>query len=289
MRFIKALPPSSLRNSSAVRPPALIEMTVEATDSSGQSTALPYAFFIEIPTDTWGEAVRLASTRKQRVYEEFGAEAREAYDAEQAQDASVRTAPFRIAGLCLAGLGTIGLMLFFSHQRHQRKLEAQGAFSIDAEEDTDGPTGLGGPLALLGVGLALAPISLIFTMVGVHLPLVMGDAWEALTTPGTQAHDPLWKPLIVSEILANVLFLAASLALVVLFSRKQRWFPRGFIVYRAVYTSVMVLDIAAVASIMPAEVFTPQAVGALAGAVLWTLVWVPYMLFSARVRNTFVN
>src|SRR5215470_7316419 len=100
------------------------------------------------------------------------------------------------------------------------------------------PSGVGGWLYLVALGLCLTPVRLVAEIVRGLRPLDPAT-WHAVTTPGGRAYHPLFGPLIVGELVANAI--------------------------------------------------GPSVYGALAGSALVVLVWVPYLLRSRRVANTFVR
>jgi Protein of unknown function (DUF2569) len=160
---------------------------------------------------------------------------------------------------------------------------------MPTNQDQSAPSGIGGWLILIAIGLCLTPIRIGAEIVqGVRSlqPL----AWRAVTTPGSPAYHPLFGPLIIGEMVANVALLAWSLVLLYLFFTKRRAFPRAMIAFLIVRVVIQVADIFVASSIpVAAGSIGPRVYGSLAGNLLVVLVWVPYFLKSRRVAATFVR
>jgi hypothetical protein len=109
-----------------------------------------------------------------------------------------------------------------------------------------------------------------------------------VTTPGSPAYHPLFGPLIVGELVANVVLLAWALVLLYLFFTTRRAFPRAMITFLIVRVIIQVADIFVASSIpLAAGSIGPSVYGSLAGNLLVVSVWVPYFLKSHRVAATF--
>jgi len=160
---------------------------------------------------------------------------------------------------------------------------------MPTNQDQSAPSGIGGWLILIAIGLCLTPIRIGAEIVqGVRSlqPL----AWRAVTTPGSPAYHPLFGPLIIGEMVANVVLLVWALVLLYLFFTKRRAFPRAMIAFLIVRVAIQMADIFVASSIpVAAGSIGPRVYGSLAGNLLVVLVWVPYFLKSRRVAATFVR
>ena len=152
--------------------------------------------------------------------------------------------------------------------------------------DTE-PSGLAGWLLLIPIGLVTGIFRMSKAVLTTLNGLTSDDAWTALMTPPT--YHPLLVPLLLFQIVASALFAVASIALLYLYLRKSQHFPRMFVVYLSLSVAY-VLIYRAVGGFVPAaaEVLNTRAgwvelvVAATAAAV-----WIPYILRSRRVKNTF--
>jgi Protein of unknown function (DUF2569) len=160
---------------------------------------------------------------------------------------------------------------------------------MPTNQDQSAPSEIGGWLILIAIGLCLTPIRIGAEIVqGVRSlqPL----AWRAVTTPGSPAYHPLFGPLIIGEMVANVVLLVWALVLLYLFFTKRRAFPRAMIAFLIVRVAIQMADIFVASSIpVAAGSIGPRVYGSLAGNLLVVLVWVPYFLKSRRVAVTFVR
>jgi len=149
--------------------------------------------------------------------------------------------------------------------------------------------GLRGWLILVGIAFSLAPLRILKDMLG-NAKAFETRTWSVLTTPGTPAYHPLWAPLLIGELVVNVVLLGVSVVAVYLFFAKRRAFPRVAIGFLAAGVVILVLDLLVVRMIPAAA----QAIGAseirgLVQAAVGAAIWIPYFLLSARVRATFVR
>ncbi|MGE5803172.1 MAG: DUF3857 domain-containing protein [Gemmatimonadota bacterium] len=152
-----------------------------------------------------------------------------------------------------------------------------------SELPREDPVGLGGWLVLVGFGVTLSPLRVLFTMIK-SLPGYSASTWAALTTPGAPAYHALWAPGLLIELVANITLLVFACLLIYLFYRKKRQFPIVFIGVMLLNVFIILFDAALMRAIPGDE---PGSTGL--GAILPGLIWSVYMLRSRRVRNTFVH
>ena len=153
------------------------------------------------------------------------------------------------------------------------------------------PSGLGGWLILLGIEIVTTPIRIGASIFLIFVPLVTNGTWARLTTPISPYYDPFLGPLLVFEAIGNLGFTAAYIVLTILFFRKSRIFPKTFIAISFIYLSFVVLDAWFTYFALPKLLLEDaESAGDLAraSASLSVMIWVPYMLVSKRVKNTFV-
>lgn len=152
------------------------------------------------------------------------------------------------------------------------------------------PSGIGGWLILVAIGLILSPIRLLLTLAVDFLPLFTDGTWEALTTTGSEVYHPLWAPIILGEVAGNIGFLGTGIALLVLFFMESRSFPTLFIAVAFINLAFIVGDALVVSVLVPdVPVFDAETTREIARSLFAVAVWVPYMLVSKRVKNTFVR
>lgn len=153
----------------------------------------------------------------------------------------------------------------------------------------EGPRGIGGWLVLVAIGLVARPVVSVVSLVRIA-PALSADAWAGLTAPGSAAYHPLWAPLLLFEVAANVALAVADMLLAVLFFQRRRAFPRGFIALLAAQVAIALVDLAATAVVPGDEAGSLAAQARLAASTLVASVaWIVYLLRSRRVKLTFVR
>jgi hypothetical protein len=160
---------------------------------------------------------------------------------------------------------------------------------VTATSPQAAPSGIGGWLVLVAIGVCLTPIRIAAEIVKGLRPLEP-TTWHAVTTPGTRAYHPLFGPLIVGELVANAALLIWAGVLVYLFFTRRGSFPVAMIAFMITRVAVQAAD-AGVALMIPAAKagMGPAAYGGLASGVFVALIWVPYLVKSRRVEATFIR
>jgi hypothetical protein len=150
--------------------------------------------------------------------------------------------------------------------------------------------GLGGWLVLVGLGLLATPIRFSFVLLQTYPPLFRDGTWEALTSPDGAYYHPAWLPILLTEMLGNAFFIAASLHLLALYYRKSARFPLRYMIFLAANLAFILIDAAAVKLVLPNEpILDPDTTKEVLRAAIGAGIWIPYMLLSERVKNTFVR
>jgi transglutaminase-like putative cysteine protease len=151
------------------------------------------------------------------------------------------------------------------------------------------PSGLGGWLVLVGIGVVASPIRIAFDLAQM-VPTYSLARWNALTVPGATAYHPLWAPLLLFELLGNIAMLVGAVALVPLYFGKRRSFARLFPSFMVLVMVFLGCD-AVLARQLPAvdhSTLSEQNITLLKSAVA-ALIWTLYFRSSRRVRATFVR
>jgi Protein of unknown function (DUF2569) len=150
--------------------------------------------------------------------------------------------------------------------------------------------GIGGWLIWVAIILVRAPIAITVTLFRSVFPLLRHDTWIALTTRNSEAYHPLWAPVIVSELVFNVLFLALILAALVLFFRRRRSFPK-FMIFLFLMNLVWEVSLGLVSRQIPTmdDDSSNRSFVYAIGAALACAIWIPYFKLSKRVRATFTH
>ena len=162
--------------------------------------------------------------------------------------------------------------------------------SVDTEGQHRKPSGLSGWLILVAIGLIFSPLRLGAFVFQTFVPLFQDGTWETLTTPGSEQYHVLWAPLLIFEILGNLAFIVAYAILAFLFFRKSRFFPKTYIAIALLNLCFIVLDTWFASFVLPDEqMLNPDTTKEIVRSLVSVAIWVPYMMVSKRVRNTFVE
>jgi hypothetical protein len=143
--------------------------------------------------------------------------------------------------------------------------------------------GLDGWLIVVGLGLLTSPLFLAHTIITANLPFLTEPSHRAALSG-----DWALAALVTCQIAANIVFLIGLLLLNYLFFTRKRTFPLCMILYRVLRTGELLILLVA----FRAASSSPEFAGSGAKffiALLGTLIWVPYFLFSRRVKATFVR
>ncbi|MDR1621537.1 MAG: DUF2569 domain-containing protein [Synergistaceae bacterium] len=167
------------------------------------------------------------------------------------------------------------------------------ASSGHGETDATGkknPEGLGGWLVLVGLGIIISPLKIIGVVFPVYSKMFSNGSWAALTTPGTEAYNPLWAPILYGEMAINGGLVLAWIFVAVLFFSKKKAFPKCYIGILLFTLVFIFIDALAIESVLPnIPVLDAETTKELGRSLVACLIWVPYMLVSKRVKATFVK
>jgi hypothetical protein len=160
---------------------------------------------------------------------------------------------------------------------------------VDNSADV-GPTGVGGWLRLVELGLIASPPLALYSLYANYWPVFRDGAWGVLTSPGTEAYHPLWAPLIIFEIIGTLGLASLSAIALLHFMRRSRRTP-NLCIALLICGALLPLGGYAAANSIPAVAADGQTGALLAvfQAFVPAMIWIPYFLLSKRVRNTFVR
>jgi len=180
--------------------------------------------------------------------------------------------------------GALGLYRWAVHARASTAIVSGAVLPVD---ETSSPKGLAGVLVLVAIGLFAAPFA---SMVNLSrlLPAFEATRWHELTSQAGSQYSPLRGPLLLFEAADAVATGLAGILLLVLFYQRRRLFPPIYIWVR-IAGAVLVLVDSIVALLLPGNEGRQTAYSQLAAALVSCAIFIPYMLRSRRVRNTFVR
>ena len=150
----------------------------------------------------------------------------------------------------------------------------------------EGPEGIGGWLILPTIGLVLTPLQ---GLMQLSEYAGLGENFQFLTSAQ--------GAFVILEIIGNVaITLALPVFLLYLLFNKRRAFPRVYVIWAAANLLFIIVDLIAAKALFGEafeaagmELLDRETVQAILRAIVLVALWVPYMLNSRRVRNTFVR
>jgi|GEM_PF-306969 len=174
---------------------------------------------------------------------------------------------------------------------HQTPKTSHGSpESVKTEGNHREPSGIGGWLILVAIGLIITCPRLGVFLYQTYVPLFQDGTWETLTTPGSEQYHEFWAPLLIFELVGNLVFLVAYAVLVFLFFRESRFFPMAYISISLLNLCFVVLDAWFASFVLSDELMTEADTSKeIMRSLMSVAIWVPYMMVSKRVRNTFIR
>ncbi|MEQ5836166.1 DUF2569 domain-containing protein [Marinobacter sp. NFXS9] len=120
------------------------------------------------------------------------------------------------------------------------------------------------------------------------MPIFSEGLWPTLTDPRSSLYNPFWEPLLLGEMTFNVIVFAISLWLIYLFFRKHYLFSIVFVGFMLANLIFIPLDAWAATLIFPDDpMFDPETTKNMVRVAVSSAIWIPYMLLSRRVSQTF--
>ena len=148
---------------------------------------------------------------------------------------------------------------------------------------------IGGWLYLLAIGAVVRPIFLIVTIAPVYYDIFKSGTYEILTTPESIGYVYGFKPLILFEIAINLLIVLVLIWQATLFFEKKKLYRPIFIGTSLFSLLFILLDAVAVSFVFPhLPILNKETVSQLISSLVVVAIWVPYVTFSLRAKETFV-
>jgi hypothetical protein len=152
------------------------------------------------------------------------------------------------------------------------------------------PSGLGGWLILVAIGLFTRPLLILGAFVTGWDGYFSMEVWRLCAVPGGDNYHPMYAPVLIFEVLGNLVMLAMNLLCIALFFGRRRMFPRAFIALLVVSAIVLIAD-----HLLSAQLPTVQAAAdskssrEVFRAIFGGAIWIAYALHSKRVKATFIR
>jgi len=150
--------------------------------------------------------------------------------------------------------------------------------------------GLGGWLILLAFGLCLAPVVRVFTISHSWQGYFSLQVWQTVAVPQGENYHPLYAPLLMFELLGNIIVLGLNLLALCLFFTKRWTFPKVFITLALGNAAFLILDDVGCALIpsLKSSLSVKDHKDA-TRAIFYAIIWSLYMVKSKRVKATFIK
>lgn len=150
--------------------------------------------------------------------------------------------------------------------------------------------GLGGWLILVGFGLIFGTFMFLGLLLNNYKEYFNTDLLEKLTSPSSEYFIPNFNLLFYAEALALLFLLFLSVYLIYLFLNKKKSFPKNYIFISLFVILYIPVDAYLVSVVIPDEnILDEEILKAFFQSMLSGAIWIPYMLKSERVRNTFIE
>jgi hypothetical protein len=150
------------------------------------------------------------------------------------------------------------------------------------------PQGIGGWLILSVIDLILTPISSTYGLLTEDWPIFRDGTWEQLTTPGSAAYHALWGPLLTFEIIGGLVMIVLAIATLVLLFRKSKKTPTFAITLLSI-GAIYALMLYFLLGLIPAVAEQRRPDDATIWPIASAAIWIPYFIFSRRVKATFIR
>lgn len=144
---------------------------------------------------------------------------------------------------------------------------------------------IGGWLILIGIVIVVSPIRMMISMI--DLETFQNSVWVGLSTAYPEKNLSLLQLFLILEVVTNVFLLVGYCLLPFLFFRKRDLFPstmRFLMIFNFLF---LLVDYVMADLIFDTHMLTEN-IPELVGRIISIAIWVPYLLISERVKQTFV-
>lgn len=149
---------------------------------------------------------------------------------------------------------------------------------------------IGGWLILIGIGLVFSPFKLLFGLY--HTPVFLNNAiWSNLFDFNNTSKNMLLGIVMIFELVYNCAQLVFVVLLIFLFFKRRTIFPLFAIAFYVITLVFLITDSWVVSLLNSTELNIPDKKAAfkdIMRGILSVAIWVPYLLRSKRVKQTFI-
>jgi len=178
----------------------------------------------------------------------------------------------------------------YENKENEVKIDLQHKNIDGVIDSNENLKGLSGWLILVGLGVVLSPIRLIFVVNQVYGSIFFDGTWALISSKDSEFYNPYLASLIIIEIIYNILMIIACIYLIYLFFTKHYRFPSIYIIITIITIVFIPLDAYMVYLLVPDQpIFDEETAKEFGRVIFFAMIWVPYLLKSKRVKVTFVE
>ncbi len=160
-------------------------------------------------------------------------------------------------------------------------------YSPELALNSDAGLPLGGWLVLVGISTVVLPFTIIYTIFAENFNVYFTEAGWNMLAGRAELLEATYHGLAIAEVLINTLMLCVSVLLIVLYFQKRDSFPKIFIGLHGVGLLFLVVDTLVVWFMT--SMIESDTTNTIVRQAIYVSIWIPYMLKSQRVQDTFVN
>lgn len=150
--------------------------------------------------------------------------------------------------------------------------------------------GLTGWLIPVGIIVVFAPFGIGLSLVWSYGELFTEGLWVELTSPESDWYHPLWKPYIIGQNVAALVLMLVWIRVARLFYGKKTLFRRTFVLVATGTLGLTCVQLLVVKVIYPEQpLLGSEDTGGLIEQFVMFGIFVPYVIFSRRVKAVFSN
>ncbi|EGQ7649823.1 TPA: DUF2569 domain-containing protein [Vibrio alginolyticus] len=150
--------------------------------------------------------------------------------------------------------------------------------------------GISGWLVLVAFGLVVSPFRFYFTTLSMYPGLFENGTWYLLTSPNSAEYVRGFGTLLYSEIVFNLFLFVSLIYLNFLFFSKKSDFPKVYIAISLIGLLFIPINAYFANLLFPqTPLFDGGTIRNFFVSLLSALIWIPYMIKSKRVKNTFIE
>jgi len=150
--------------------------------------------------------------------------------------------------------------------------------------------GLSGWLILIGIGLIIGAIRVLANLISIYKPFMNTDLLDKVTDINSSSYIPNFALLFYAELIVNSFMVLLCIYLIYLFFRKNRKFPKYYIFITLFVILTIPVDAYLTSIVLPDEkMLDKDTIKSFFQSLFAGAIWIPYMLKSVRVRNTFIE